>query len=153
MTKIHFILYVQDQARSTAFYAQVLACQPSLNVPGMTEFTLAENTILGLMPISGIKRLLGERLPDPAHASVPPASSGSRAWASAGIPRSEIYLLVDRPLEYHRHAIEAGAIELSGLEARDWGHRAAYSLDPDGHVLAFAEPLTLESEAAQVIQT
>ncbi len=64
MTKIHFILYVQDQARSTAFYAQVLACQPSLNVPGMTESTLAENTILGLMPLSGIKRLLGERLPD-----------------------------------------------------------------------------------------
>ena len=28
--------------------------------------------------------------------------------------------------------------ELDPLRARDWGHLAAYSLDPDGHVLAFA---------------
>ncbi len=131
VTKIHFILYVKDQARSTAFYAQVLDCQPSLNVPGMTEFTLAENAILGLMPITGIKRLLGDRLPDPAQA--------------AGVPHSEIYLLVSQPLDYHRRAIQAGAVELSGLEKRDWGHRAAYCLDPDGHVLAFAEPIEVEA--------
>ncbi len=123
----HFILYVADQARSTAFYSRVLDCQPTLNVPGMTEFTLSANTILGLMPIAGIKRLLGDQLPDPAR--------------STGIPRSELYLLVQQPLDYHRRAIKAGAVELSGLEDRDWGHRAAYSLDPDGHVLAFAEQI------------
>ncbi len=131
-TKIHFILYVKDQARSTAFYSQVLDCQPSLNVPGMTEFTLSENTILGLMPETGIKRLLGNKLPDPAR--------------STGVPRSEIYLLVSHPLDYHKRAIEAGAVEISGLEKRDWGQRAAYSLDPDGHVLAFAEQIESESE-------
>ena len=32
----------------------------------------------------------------------------------------------------------AGAAELDGLVKRDWGDVAAYSLDPDGHVLAFA---------------
>jgi uncharacterized protein len=133
VTKTHFILYVNDQARSTAFYAHVLACQPTLDVPGMTEFTLAEQVILGLMPISGIKRLLGDKLPDPAQ--------------SAGIPRSEVYLLVNQPLDYHRRAIAAGAVELSGLENRDWGQRAAYSLDPDGHVLAFAEQIEAMSEA------
>jgi len=37
-------------------------------------------------------------------------------------------------------------MELSGVENRDWGHRAAYSLDPDGHVLAFAEQIESESE-------
>ena len=127
VTKIHFILYVNDQARSTTFYSQALDCQPTLNVPGMTEFTLSENTILGLMPIAGIKRLLGDRLPDPTQAT--------------GVPRSEVYLLIQHPLDYHRRAIEAGAVELSGLEDRDWGHRVAYSLDPDGHVLAFAEQI------------
>lgn len=127
VTRTHFILYVKDQTRSTAFYSQVLGCEPSLNVPGMTEFTLAENTILGLMPEAGIKRLLGEKLPDPAR--------------NVGIPRSEVYLLVHEPRAYHQRAIQAGAIELSGLEQRDWGQRAAYSLDPDGHVLAFAEQL------------
>ena len=132
VTKTHFILYVRDQPRSTAFYSHVLGCQPSLNVPGMTEFALTENSILGLMPEAGIRRLLGDKLPDPAQA--------------AGIPRSEIYLVVYHPLDYHRRAIEAGAIELSGLESRDWGHCAAYSLDPDGHVLAFAERIETGSE-------
>ncbi len=131
ITKTHFILSVEDQVRSTAFYAHVLSCQPALNVPGMTEFALSEDTILGLMPIAGIKRLLGDKLPDPAQ--------------NAGIPRSELYLVVQHPLDYHRRAIEAGAIELSSLEDRDWGHRVAYSLDPDGHVIAFAEPLKSES--------
>ena len=133
VTKTHFILYVKDQSRSTAFYSQVLGCQPSLNVPGMTEFTLSENSILGLMPEAGLSRLLGDKLPDPAQ--------------GAGIPRSEIYLVVHHPLDYHRRAIEAGAIELSGLEKRDWGHRAAYSLDPDGHVLAFAEEIETGSKS------
>ncbi len=124
IAKTHIILYVKDQTHSAEFYSRVLNCVPSLNVPGMTEFTLSDNTVLGLMPEAGIKRLLGEKLPDPARA--------------AGIPRTEIYLRVTNPLTYHRRAIEAGATELSDLQDRDWGDRVAYSLDPDGHVLAFA---------------
>ena len=124
MIKAHFIFYVKDQSNSTAFYAHVLNQEPSLDVPGMTEFALSADIILGLMPEKGIKRLLGERLPDPA---------------AGGGPRSELYLLVDDAQMYHQRALDAGAIELSALAVRDWGHRAAYSLDPDGHVLAFAE--------------
>jgi len=131
--RTHFIIYVKDQVRSTAFYTQVLGYSPSLNVPGMTEFTLAEDVILGLMPMSGIKRLLGEKLPDPVR--------------SLGVAYCEIYLIVSHPLDYHRRAIEAGAVELSGLEKRDWGHWVAYSLDPDGHVLAFAERIETELKA------
>lgn len=120
----HFILYVADQAVSTAFYADVLAMKPRLNVPGMTEFDLPGGAVLGLMPESGIRRLLGASLPDPAEAR--------------GTPRAELYLLVDDPASYHDRALAAGARELSPLLQRDWGHRAAYSLDVDGHVLAFA---------------
>lgn len=125
ITKIHTILYVKDQTRSMDFYSRVLNCEPALNVAGMTEFTLSESCVLGLMPEMGIKLLLGDRLPDPADA--------------AGIPRAELYLHVADPLEHHLRALEAGATELSGLANRDWGDRVAYSLDPDGHVLAFAE--------------
>ena len=125
VTKTHFILYVQDQSKSTAFYAAVLGQEPTLNVPGMTEFTLAEQCVLGLMPEAGIKRLLSEKLPDPAQAT--------------GVPRSEIYLYVADPAIYHQRALAAGAVELSSLERRDWDDWAAYSLDPDGHVLAFAK--------------
>jgi catechol 2,3-dioxygenase-like lactoylglutathione lyase family enzyme len=126
MTKTHFILYVQDQAKSTIFYSRTLDLEPSLNVPGMTEFTLSADCILGLMPQAGIRNLLGERLPDPS--------------AGMGIPRAELYLLVEQPQAYHQRAIDAGAIELSAFAPRNWGHSAAYSLDLDGHVVAFATP-------------
>lgn len=122
--RTHVILYVADQARSTAFYSAVLHLRPTLNVPGMTEFELPGQTILGLMPEAGIRKLLGQHLPDPALAR--------------GTPRVELYLLVDSPEVYHRRAIAAGAVEVSGLILRDWGHRASYCLDPDAHVIAFA---------------
>ena len=120
----YFIFYVADQARSAAFYASVLGVTARLDVPGMTEFALPSGGILGVMPQAGIKALFGARLPDPALAS--------------GIPRAELYLLLDDPGAMHRRALAAGATELSPMQLRDWGHHVAYSLDTDGHVLAFA---------------
>lgn len=119
-----FILYVSDQERSRDFYRAVLGVEPTLDVPGMTEFPLTDQGSLGLMPEAGVVRLLGGAIQDPALA--------------AGVPRAEVYLLVDEPGRYHERACACGARELSPLLARDWGHSAAYSLDPDGHVLAFA---------------
>ncbi len=122
--RAHLIFYVNDQKASSLFYARVLDLQPRLDVPGMTEFELCAGAVLGLMPAKGIKRLLGERLPDPER--------------GAGIPRAELYLLTQDPDACHRRALANGARELSPLCPRDWGHEAAYSLDSDGHVLAFA---------------
>lgn len=122
----NFILYVGDQARSRDFYAAALGMAPRLDVPGMTEFELAPGCVLGLMPEKGIKRLL-PALPDPA--------------AAAGTPRAEVYLTVPDPGAFHARALAAGGRELSPLEPRGWGDKAAYSLDPDGHVLAFAARL------------
>jgi catechol 2,3-dioxygenase-like lactoylglutathione lyase family enzyme len=121
----YFIFYVSDQGRSAAFYRAALATEPRLDVPGMTEFGLGDGAILGLMPEAGVRRLLGNAIPDPATAG--------------GVPRAELYLLVKDAEAGHARALAAGARELSPLLPRDWGHRAAYSLDPDGHVLAFAE--------------
>ena len=120
----YFIFYVRSQQRSTGFYTAVLGEAPRLNVPGMTEFALPSGGVLGLMTETGIKALLGSALPDPTRAS--------------GVPRAELYLLVDEPAKYHARALAAGATELSPLLARSWGHNAAYSMDHDGHVLAFA---------------
>ena len=119
--KAHFILYVAHQAKATEFYSVVLAMAPTLDVPGMTEFALSPDAVLGLMPIAGVERLL--------EISVP----------SAAEPRAELYLIVDSPELFHTRAIASGACELSSLSERDWGHRAAYSIDRDGNVLAFAE--------------
>lgn len=106
-----FIFYVHDQDRSMAFYSQVLAQQPVLHVPGMTEFALPGGGSLGLMPERGISRLLGDRLPDPSRA--------------AGIPRAELYLTVDDAQDYQDRTLGAGATELSALQLRDWGDRVA----------------------------
>lgn len=120
----HFILYVADQDRATRFYAGALGIAPRLNVPGMTEFALPGGGVLGLMPEAGIKALLGDAIADPA--------------AAGSTPRCELYLVVDDPAAFHARALAAGGRELSALAIRDWGDRAAYSQDPDGHVLAFA---------------
>lgn len=113
--KAHFILYVSDQERSTSSI---------LNVSGMTEFRLSDSAILGLMPEAGIVSLRGDAIVHPSSAH--------------GAPRSELYLVVENPAAFHAHAIDSGAREVSPLSLRDWGHCAAYSLDPGGHVLAFA---------------
>ncbi len=120
------IFYVRDQETSARFYQAVLAAPPVLDVPGMTQFVLGD-AILGLMPEAGIVRLLGSDLPDPASAR--------------GVPRAELYLVVDDPAAYQRRALSAGARELSPLLPRSWGDSASYALDPDGHVLAFARAI------------
>jgi uncharacterized glyoxalase superfamily protein PhnB len=124
MIAVEFILCVRDQAASTAFYTEVLGNEPSLHVPGMTQFSLPGGAIPGLMPTAGIKSLLGEDLPDPDNAS--------------GTPRAEVYLLVGEPEAFLQRALAAGATFLTPVQARDWGDQAGYCLDPDGHVLAFA---------------
>ncbi len=122
--RAHWILFVADQARSSAFYAAVLDRPATLDVPGMTEFFLLDGVVLGLMPSRGIHRLLAPALRDPADGD--------------GVPRCELYLLVEDVEARHAAALQAGATELSPPAQRGWGHVVGYSRDPDGHVLAFA---------------
>ncbi len=91
----------------------------------MTEFELGRDAVLGLMPEAGIERLLGDAIDKP----IPAGRS----------PRAELYLMVDDPQEHHERVLASGGLELSKLQSRDWGHTVAYSLDPDGYVIAFAE--------------
>lgn len=102
-----FILYVQDQGRSNDFYERVLGVSPRLRVPGMTEFDLPGGATLGLMPEAGIKKLLGERLPDPGRGR----GRGGRGAVSRG-GRTRCL----------SRALAAGATELAPLQARSWGH-------------------------------
>lgn len=71
----------------------------------MTEFTLGNRAVLGLMPEDGIRTLLGPALPDPGAATWSPSpprrpddrvaerdatfSQGLRlAWTRSAVPRS-----------------------------------------------------------------
>ena len=67
-----------DRQKSAAFYRRVLGQEPRLEVPGMTEFELGPQAVLGLMPEAGILNQLGTALPDPG--------------AALGVPRVEPYL-------------------------------------------------------------
>lgn len=123
MASTMVVLYVADQTRAAAFYREVLESDPVVDVPGMTEFLLPGGSVLGLMPIEGVRRLL-PRLP--------------AAGALRGGPCAEIYLAVEDPEASYRKAVAAGATALDPASSRDWGDDVAYVLDPDGHVVAFA---------------
>jgi lactoylglutathione lyase len=107
------------------FTRKVFAAQPVLDVPGMTEFELRSGTKLGLMENDRIAKIIAPPLPHPGKAS--------------GIPRCELYLYPADPQACIERALEAGAVLVSPFEERNWGDRAGYIADPDGHVLAFAE--------------
>lgn len=122
---IEIILYVKDQEASSIFYERILRRKPDLNVPGMTEFIVSENCKIGLMPNKGIAKILADKTPHP--------DSGN------GIPRCELYLYVDNIQYEFDNAIKCGAKLISPITEMNWGDRACYFSDPDGHILAFAE--------------
>ncbi|MEZ0005574.1 putative glyoxalase superfamily protein PhnB [Flavobacterium sp. 28YEA47A] len=124
---VEIILYVNDQQISTDFYQKIFRKSPELNVPGMTEFRISENCKLGLMPNHGIATILTDKTPHPDKGN--------------GIPRCELYLYVeDIELEYD-NAINSGARLISPIEDRNWGDKACYFSDADGHIIAFAQTI------------
>lgn len=124
---IETILYVRDQQLSTDFYTQLFRQSPDLNVPGMTEFILAPNCKLGLMPNNGIAKILSNKTPNPE--------------SGFGIPRCELYFHVEDIAFEFEHALKVGAQLISPIEARDWGDLVCYFAEMDGHVIAFAQKI------------
>lgn len=123
-TQLEFILYISNQEKSRDFYQILLQQNPSLDVPGMTEFTLNNFVKIGLMPNNGIAKIITPILPHP--------NSGN------GIPRCELYLQVDNIEILFEEAKKAGAKEVSPITLRDWGDYVGYLADFDGHVIALA---------------
>ncbi len=124
--QVLFILYVRSQAASRDFYRSLLGAEPVLDVPGMTEFDLG-TCKLGLMPEDGIARIITPALPHPGQGN--------------GLPRCELYLLLDALGPAIDRAYQASATVVAAATDMDWGHRVAYFADPDGHVIALAEPI------------
>ena len=125
MRRFQFILYVADQTKSTGFYRGLLGIEPSLEVPGMTEFCLMEGVVLGLMPAEGIARIITPVLPHPSLAQ--------------GVPRCELYLRVQGASDCIERGLRLGGAAIDALKDRDWGDRVGYIADLDGHVVALVE--------------
>ncbi|HRD58700.1 MAG TPA: hypothetical protein PK504_11655 [Ferruginibacter sp.] len=124
---IETILYVNDQQKSAVFYTKLFRQNPDLNVTGMTEFKLAENCKLGLMPNKGIAKILLDKTPHPDQGN--------------GIPRCELYLYVENIELEFENAMKIGAKLISEIKNQDWGDKVCYFADIDGHIIAFAEKL------------
>lgn len=120
-----FILYVNDQQKSTDFYTKLFRINPDSNVPGMTEFKLSENCKLGLMPNKGIAKILSDKTLHPDQGN--------------GIPRCELYFNVDNIVLEFANATKIGAKLISSIQDRDWGEKVCYFADFDGHIIAFAK--------------
>ncbi len=127
---IETILYVKDQQASTDFYRKIFRKNPYLNVPGMTEFKISDNFKLGLMPTSGIVKILTDKMPHPDKGK--------------GIPRCELYFYVDNIKFEFDNALKSGAKLISPIAARNWGDKVCYLSDIDGHIIAFAEKVNKE---------
>lgn len=122
------ILYVNDQKISREFYQKIFRKTADLDVPGMTEFILSENAKIGLMPNDGIAKILADKTPHPRDGN--------------GIPRCELYFYVQNIEKEYQNALQSGAKLISPVEDRDWGDKACYFSDPDGHILVFAEKIS-----------
>ncbi|HIP47704.1 MAG TPA: lactoylglutathione lyase [Lutibacter sp.] len=121
--QVQFILYVQDQNKSTEFYKNLLDKKPCLFVQGMTEFQLNKNTKLGLMPNDSIAKLIPQYIKHP--------NTGTT------IPRCELYLKVDDVNTCYKKALNLGATPINEPQQRDWGDYVGYVMDLDGHIVAF----------------
>lgn len=124
-SEVEFILYVSDQEHSKEFYSKILEMEPVLHVPGMTEFQLADNVKLGLMPETGIVRILENKIKHPAEAQ--------------GSARCELYLKTVDLQQKLVDLIQKGIVILKTPAEMNWGDTVFYLSDPDGHIIAFAE--------------
>lgn len=120
------VLAVDALDRAAAFYAAAFGWPRAVGVPVYVEFALPAGQRLGLYQRDGFARVTGR----PAARPGPGELSGA-----------ELYLTVDDVDAALAALVSAGATVLSPAADRDWGDRAAYVADPDGHVVVVARPL------------
>lgn len=127
ITQAEIILYVSNQEKSKTFYQTLLDKTPSLDVPGMTEFTVNNFLKIGLMPNSGIAKIITPTMPHPNLGN--------------GIPRCELYFLTDDLENHFTKMLNFGAKLISPISKRDWGDQVGYIADYDGHIIALAKKI------------
>lgn len=121
------ILAVSDPARSRDFYAAVLGCTVRVDAGVFVQLALPGGPDLGLYARPGFAVNTGR-----------PSAPTPAGHTSA----AELYVTVAGALDDAvDRATTAGATVLSAAQDRAWGDRVAYLADPDGHVLALAQPL------------
>jgi catechol 2,3-dioxygenase-like lactoylglutathione lyase family enzyme len=123
---MHLVLAVSDVDRSYDFYRSVFGWTSHLEWPGeYVELELSENDWLGLYRRDGYAVTAGAE-PVDLDGQVSPAY---------------LYVRVEDLEGTIERLREAGARALSPRSRRNWGEEAAYFADPDGNVVAVAQPI------------
>lgn len=119
------ILAVAELPSSVAFYRAAFDWPQVVDAPVYAEFELPGGQRLGLYERRGFGHNTGQipmLLPEGELAPV------------------ELYFYAADLTDGIARMRAAGARELSGLAAREWGDEAAYFADPSGNVLVLARP-------------
>jgi lactoylglutathione lyase len=116
----YVILYVGDLDRAVGFYRDVVGLPFKFADAGYAEFA-TPNLKFGLYERGRLPELLG------------------REVAGGGDPAGEILFLVD-DVDAEAERLRAAGVEiLSGPIDRPWDQRTLHFLDPDAHVVEFAQ--------------
>lgn len=117
----YVILYVRDLDASIAFYRDVVGLPFKFKQANYAEFA-TEGTKFALFERSSVPDLIGR-----------PVSDGG--------PSGEVAFVVDDVDAEATRLAAAGVRILSRPVDRPWGHRTLYFLDPDEHVVEFAQEI------------
>jgi lactoylglutathione lyase len=117
----YVILFVSDIQLSIAFYRDVVGLPFTFTEAGYAEFA-TEGTKFALYERARLPGLIGKE-------------------GVAGGPFGEVVFLVEDVDAEAERVRGASAAILSGPVDRPWGHRTLHVLDPDGHVVEFAQEI------------
>ena len=104
-----------------------LAKKAGMDEENYKSFKLPGGGVLSLLPAGSLEKFFGEGLP--------------QRFQGKPTTLAEIYIVVDNPEAMFDKALQLGCRKLRDPERMEWGHRAAYCINHDGHILAFAKPL------------
>ncbi len=120
----YVILYVRDLDASIAFYRDVVGLPFKFQQSSYAEFA-TEGTKFALFERSAVPELIGR-----------PVTEGG--------PSGEVAFVVEDVDAEAERMRAAGVRVLSDPVDRAWGHRTLYVLDPDDHVVEFAQEIPRE---------
>ena len=120
-------LYVEDMARSVAFFRDILMLSPMLESDRLTAFNAGGRGVL----------LIFKR---GASAADMRSSNGIVAGHDGSGPLHMAFAIAEDSYdEWHRHLADVG-VKIRGEMNWQRGGRSLYFEDPDGHVLELATP-------------
>jgi len=120
-------LYVDDMARSAAFFRDVLGLPPMLETERLVAFDAGRQSVLLVFA-------RGQSIADmPSERGVVPGHDGQG-------PLHMAFAIAEAEYEPWKAHLECAGVKLRGEMRWPRGGRSLYFEDPDGHVLELATP-------------